>query len=69
MKIAEIRMMAKTMGIVTGLAGNRDKTTLIRAIQQAEGSFDCFGTATAGICDQTYCLWRSDCLGANRKGD
>jgi hypothetical protein len=38
------------------------KENLIRSIQLAEGNFPCFGTATAGLCDQTNCLWRVDCL-------
>jgi hypothetical protein len=42
--------------------GNMKKETIIRAIQKAEGNFPCFGTATAGICDQLNCLWRDDCL-------
>jgi hypothetical protein len=43
-------------------AGNMKKGTIIRAIQRAEGNFDCFGTATAGICNQMNCMWRKDCL-------
>lgn len=37
------------------------KTELIRAIQKAEGNFDCYGT-TKGYCNQSSCCWRKDCL-------
>ena len=37
------------------------KTDLIRAIQKAEGNFDCFATAK-NSCDQMNCCWRSDCI-------
>ncbi|MEW6327507.1 MAG: hypothetical protein AB1487_07940 [Thermodesulfobacteriota bacterium] len=33
----------------------------IRAIQRAEGNFDCFGTAIV-YCDQADCCWRFACL-------
>ena len=59
MDIREIRKIARTMGIGTkGL----DKGDLIRAIQVAEGNFDCFGTAIEEVCDQESCLWREDCF-------
>ena len=35
---------------------------VIRAIQRAEGNFDCYGTAVEGECDQEECLWREDCF-------
>ncbi|MDA8433331.1 MAG: 2Fe-2S iron-sulfur cluster-binding protein, partial [Nitrospiraceae bacterium] len=35
---------------------------LVRAIQRAEGNFDCFGSARSGHCSQDDCLWRQDCL-------
>jgi len=38
------------------------KENIIRAIQRAEGNFECFGTAVSGNCDQMNCLWREDCL-------
>jgi len=38
------------------------KADLVRAIQEHEGNYPCFGTAE-GYCDQTDCLWREDCLG------
>lgn len=36
-------------------------TDMIRAIQRAEGNFDCFATASA-YCDQDNCCWRFACL-------
>lgn len=35
---------------------------LIRCIQRREGNFDCFASAVEGVCDQTMCLWRDDCV-------
>lgn len=59
MTVKQIKEIAKAKGIKVG---NMKKENIIRAIQRAEGNFDCFGTATAGICDQYNCLWREDCL-------
>ena len=59
MTIKTVRDIAKTKGIKTG---NMKKENIIRAIQRAEGNFDCFGTASQGICNQATCLWRGDCL-------
>lgn len=58
-----------TMRQIRGIAlakevsiGNMKKADAIRTIQRAEGNVDCFGKATAGICDQLSCMWRDDCL-------
>jgi hypothetical protein len=59
MTIKKVRDIAKTKGIKTG---NMKKENIIRAIQRAEGNFDCFGTALDGVCNQANCLWREDCL-------
>ncbi len=59
MKIQQIRTIAKRKGINPG---TMKKTDLVRAIQRAEGNFDCFGTASGGYCDQTKCAWLADCL-------
>ncbi len=59
MKLLEIKTVAKTKGI---RAGKMKKAELIRAIQRAEGNYDCYGSATSGFCDQMDCLWREDCL-------
>ena len=42
--------------------GGLSNIELIRKIQQSEGNFDCYATASEGICDQSECLWRDDCL-------
>ncbi len=66
MNMADVRSYARSRGVVPG---SMRKGELIRTIQRREGNFDCFGTATAGICDQIHCLWRSDCFLAARKKD
>jgi hypothetical protein len=59
MTVKELRATAQDMGVSTK---NLRKPELIRAIQLAEGNFDCFGRAS-GYCDQVNCLFRKDCLG------
>lgn len=59
MKMQEIRIIAKKKGVRQSRMGKAD---LIRAIQRAEGNFDCFGTAVEEECDQESCLWREDCF-------
>lgn len=59
MDIKEIRRIAKGLGIGTKGMG---KVDLIRAIQLAEGNFDCFGTAVDEECDQESCPWREECF-------
>ena len=34
----------------------------VRAIQRAEGNFDCFGRALNNYCDQRDCLYHAECL-------
>lgn len=59
MKMPEIRELARTLGVrVAGMT----KTEAVRAIQLAEGNFDCFGRASSGYCDQIACLYREDCM-------
>ena len=53
----EIRDIGRQLGI---RSARMEKAELIRAIQRAEGNFDCFGTATGEECDQEECLWRDD---------
>ena len=56
------------LAIAYGIKGSRmNKVELIRAIQVAEGNFNCFGSAENGECDQTECCWREDCFSASRK--
>lgn len=60
MNLNELKKFAEKKGAkVTNL---KRKADIIQAIQRAEGNFECFGTATAGVCSQTNCLWRTDCL-------
>ncbi|OOG23775.1 SAP domain-containing protein [Thioalkalivibrio denitrificans] len=59
MNVASIREIARGMEISIG---KLNKADLIRQIQKMEGNFPCFGTALNGVCDQTECLWREDCL-------
>lgn len=59
MTVNQIKEIAKIKDIKVG---KMKKENIIRAIQRAEGNFECFGTAKAGVCDQYNCLWREDCL-------
>lgn len=59
MTLKQVKEIAKEKGV---RVGNMKKENIIRAIQHTEGNFDCFGSATAGVCDQLNCLWRDDCL-------
>lgn len=59
MRMSDIEKKARNLGIKD--SWKYSKKELIKAIQKAEGNFDCFGTAAA-YCDQWVCCWRSDCL-------
>jgi len=63
MDIAEIRERARSMGI-TGL-DKMTKCEMIRAIQQAEGSRDCYGNLWRYDCLEYGCCWREDCRSPN----
>lgn len=58
MKMQEVRILAKKMGINSFA---KTKAELIREIQRKEGNYDCYGTAQ-GYCDQEGCSFRSACL-------
>lgn len=58
MKMADIKEKAKMLGIKPGKMKKED---LIRAIQEEEGNFPCFGSAMRH-CSQEDCCWRDDCL-------
>lgn len=58
MKIDEIKAIAKQHQIKVGKA---TKSDLVRAIQQAEGNYPCFGSNRSLECGQSNCLWREDC--------
>jgi hypothetical protein len=59
MNMKDIKGIALKQGVKTG---KMKKDDIIRAIQRAEGNFDCFGTAATSNCSQSDCLWREDCL-------
>lgn len=58
MKIDDIKIIANNHDIKVG---KMKKAELIRAIQAAEGNFQCFETGQKESCGQPECLWRSDC--------
>lgn len=58
MKMTEIKAKAKDMGISIGKMKKED---IIRAIQENEGNFPCFGSAMRH-CSQEDCCWREDCM-------
>ena len=64
MNMQEIRVLAKDFGIKTS---RLSKMELIQTIQLSEGNFSCFASATSGECDQSKCIWRSDCFAAAKK--
>ena len=59
MKMNDIRKIALAQGIKPK---KMTKAALVKTIQLNEGNFDCFGSATAGVCDQTNCAWNEDCI-------
>jgi len=58
MKVAEVKRIAKENGVAVS---RKNKTEIVRAIQEAEGNFPCFKTA-GDYCDRYDCRWRADCL-------
>jgi len=63
MTVKEIQTMAKNMGLKVG---RLKKAEIIRKIQTAEGNIPCFGTERVRYCEEENCLWRKDCLKANK---
>lgn len=63
MVMQEIRCIARGNGIKPG---NMSKAVLVRTIQEQEGNYACYATAMSGECEQGGCLWRSDCLAADK---
>lgn len=64
MNMQEVRELAKALGLKTA---RMSKAGLIQSIQQAEGNYSCFASATNGFCDQSLCKWRDDCFSAAKK--
>jgi hypothetical protein len=58
MQMKKIKEIAKRKALTPG---RMSRTDLIRAIQRAEGNFDCFATIHVNGCNQMNCLWREDC--------
>jgi len=59
MDLKDIKGIAWKWGVK---AGKMKRDEIIRAIQKAEGNFDCFGAAVSGQYSHYDCLWREDCL-------
>ncbi len=59
MKMQDIRTIAKKKGLKIS---RLNKTSLVKKIQITEGNYDCFATASNNYCDQSSCIWQSDCL-------
>ena len=64
MNMQEIRGIARDMGIKST---RLRKVDLVRTIQDQEGNFSCFATASNGTCDQQGCIWRNDCFAMAKK--
>lgn len=60
MKMQDVRALGRKNGLRFGVGVT--KVEAIRAIQRAEGNFDCFARAGSGYCDQLSCLFRTECL-------
>ncbi|MFP4258967.1 MAG: hypothetical protein ACLFRE_08170 [Desulfovermiculus sp.] len=56
----DVRDLGRKNGLRFGVGVT--KVEAIRAIQRAEGNFDCFARAGSGYCDQLSCLFRAECL-------
>lgn len=64
MHINQIRKIAKKMEINTyGMT----KVVIIRTVQRSENNIPCFATERAEICNEDMCLWREDCISANKR--
>lgn len=59
MNVEEVRTIARNHGLKPA---KLKKAELIRHIQTEEGNYSCYATAGDGACDQTECLWRTDCF-------
>ena len=59
MILQDIIDIAEKVGI---LAGDLNRTELVRAIQRAEGYSDCFMTDRVRACGQMNCLWYQECV-------
>ena len=60
MDVIEIQKRAQALGLTE--LGGMSKGDMIRAIQVAEGSRDCYGNSLRFDCLEYDCCWREDCL-------
>jgi len=60
MRLTDIRERGKDVGLAQ--ISRFRKGDLIRAIQNTEGNYPCFGSPGRFDCPQLQCCWRSDCL-------
>lgn len=58
MKMTEIRVKAKTLGVNVM---RKSKEAVIREIQRTEGNRDCFNRGQSQTCGQARCAWRDEC--------
>ena len=58
MKIADVRKIAKKIGVNSGKMNKQD---LIHSVQRAEGNQDCYNRGQSATCGQQACAWREDC--------
>ncbi|MBF0276704.1 MAG: SAP domain-containing protein [SAR324 cluster bacterium] len=65
MTVSEIRNIITHRGIQLNLKGKK-KADLIHIIQRDENNYDCYSTSYSETCGQDGCLWRSDCLKADK---
>jgi len=63
MRYQQIVRIAKGMGIKSH---RKKKVDLIRQIQDAEKNLACYATTRVEHCGEIGCLWREDCLEANK---
>lgn len=64
MNTSQILKKAEEMGIELGWMLQTD---LIRAVQKAEGNIDCYATDRNKTCVEKGCLWREECLKAQKE--
>ncbi len=65
MKMQAVRALGRALGL--SFPVGTTKMEAIRAIQRAEGNFDCYGRANEAYCDQAGCLFREECLRVSGK--
>jgi len=63
MKMDDIKKIAKNMGLNVA---KLKKQNLIQLIQETEGNIACYATSAVSSCGQEQCLWREDCVKANK---